>query len=221
MQLPIKKNVIIADRQDITRIGIQSLISSSKGDFPVWAVDNKVELLKLLVAMPDALVILDYVLFDFTSADELLNAASKFDQSHWLLFSEELSEDFLRRVVLNCNSFSIVLKSNDLDEINTSLVHTLRGERFICSRVTNQLLQHHKTASEKSDIILTATEKEILKEIASGKTTKEIAFNRNLSFHTVITHRKNIFRKLDVNNVHEAIKYAMRAGIVDVAEYYI
>lgn len=61
----------------------------------------------------------------------------------------------------------------------------------------------------------------ILKEIALGKTTKEIAAEKNLSFHTINSHRKNIFRKLGVNNVHEAIKYAMRAGIVDLAEYYI
>ena len=40
-------------------------------------------------------------------------------------------------------------------------------------------------------------------------------------FHTINSHRKNIFRKLGVNNVHEATKYAMRAGIVDLAEYYI
>ena len=69
--------------------------------------------------------------------------------------------------------------------------------------------------------ILTNTEKIILKEIALGKTTKEIAAERNLSFHTINSHRKNIFRKLEVNNVHEATKYAMRAGIVDMAEYYI
>ncbi|GAE15051.1 anthranilate synthase [Bacteroides pyogenes JCM 10003] len=54
-----------------------------------------------------------------------------------------------------------------------------------------------------------------------GKTTKEIAAEKNLSFHTINSHRKNIFRKLGVNNAHEATKYAMRAGIVDLAEYYI
>ena len=68
---------------------------------------------------------------------------------------------------------------------------------------------------------LNRTEKNILKEIALGKTTKEIAAEKNLSFHTINSHRKNIFRKLGVNNVHEATKYAMRAGIVDLAEYYI
>jgi DNA-binding CsgD family transcriptional regulator len=67
----------------------------------------------------------------------------------------------------------------------------------------------------------TVTEREILKLMALGKTTKEIAAERFLSVYTVMTHRKNIFRKLEVNNVHEATKYALRAGIVDVVEYYI
>jgi len=73
----------------------------------------------------------------------------------------------------------------------------------------------------QDDHLLTASEKVILKEIALGKTTKEIAAEKNLSFHTINSHRKNIFRKLGVNNAHEATRYAMRAGIVDVAEYYI
>ena len=53
------------------------------------------------------------------------------------------------------------------------------------------------------------------------KTTKEIASERFSSVHTIMTHRKNIFRKLDVNNAQEAIRCALRAGIIDVMEYYI
>ena len=68
---------------------------------------------------------------------------------------------------------------------------------------------------------LTPTETEILRDIALGLTTREIAEKRYSSFHTVNTHRKNIFRKIGVNNVHEATRYALRAGLVDSAEYYI
>ena len=63
--------------------------------------------------------------------------------------------------------------------------------------------------------------KEILKAMSLGKTTKEIAAERYSSVYTVMTHRKNIFRKLEVNNAQEAIRYAVQAGIVDVMEYYI
>ena len=71
------------------------------------------------------------------------------------------------------------------------------------------------------DVKLTPTELEILKDIALGMTTREIAEKRFSSFHTVNTHRKNIFRKIGVNTVHEATRYALRAGLVDAAEYYI
>ena len=74
---------------------------------------------------------------------------------------------------------------------------------------------------EVERVKLTKTEMEVLRDIALGLTTKEIAEKRFSSFHTVNTHRKNIFRKLNVNNVHEATKYALRAGMVDAAEYYI
>ena len=68
---------------------------------------------------------------------------------------------------------------------------------------------------------LTRTETEILKDIALGMTSKEIADQRFSSFHPINTHRKNIFRKLGVNNAHEATKYALPAGLIDAAEYYI
>lgn len=215
------KDVIIADRQDITRIGMETLIEKTGKASSVTKADNKGELIKLLLSCPEAMVALDYTLSDFASIDELLNLGYRFSKVRWLLFSDELSNDFLRRLVINSENYSVVLKSCDLDEINMALIQMLRGERFICNRVTNQLLQPQKQQTEVPEEILTATEKEILKEIALGHTTKEIAANRHLSFHTIITHRKNIFRKLDVNNAHEAIKYAMRAGLVDLAEYYI
>lgn len=69
--------------------------------------------------------------------------------------------------------------------------------------------------------MLTATEIEIVKAIALGKTTREIASDRFSSIHTITTHRKNIFRKLGVNTAHEIVKYALRAGWVDASEFYI
>ena len=73
---------------------------------------------------------------------------------------------------------------------------------------------------EKPDL-LTATETEIVRAIAQGKTTKEIATERFSSVHTITTHRKNIFRKLNVNTAHEVVKYALRAGLIDSSEFDI
>ena len=138
------------------------------------------------------------------------------------MFSDELSNDFVRSLVFNTQNFSVLLKDSSLDEIKSCIREVLRANRFICNRIGNMLLDSPKTV-EKQPLqdVLTATEKEILKEIAMGKTTREIATQRFVSVHTIMTHRKNIFRKLEVNNVHEATKFAMRSGLVDMAEYYI
>ena len=74
---------------------------------------------------------------------------------------------------------------------------------------------------EKVPDQLTPSEKTILREIALGKTTKEIAAEKNLSFHTVNAHRRNIYRKLGLNSVNEVTRYALQAGLIDLLEYYI
>ena len=122
-------------------------------------------------------------------------------------------------VVLDYTSFDI----NDADELlilQQRFTHTrwLLFSEDLSAEMEVLLAPKHEVEEK---VNLTKTETEILKDIALGMTTKEIADKRFSSFHTVNTHRKNIFRKLNVNNVHEATKYALRAGLVDTAEYYI
>jgi DNA-binding NarL/FixJ family response regulator len=215
------RDIILADNQDITTSGLKYLLQSVKDIGTINFATTKKELIVQLSLYPEVLVILDYTLFDFQGVDDLLVVRQRFEQAHWIMFSDELSNDLLRRLVFGSQVFSIVLKSCGIDEINAAVFYSLRGERFICNRISNQLLTINRNYQERPDDLLTGTEKEILREIAAGKTTKEIAAERSLSFHTVITHRKNIFRKIDVNNIHEATKYAIRAGIVDLTDYYI
>lgn len=216
------REFIIADNQDITKAGMMFLLSSQKETELILEAGNKNELMQQLRLHPRAVVILDYTLLDLSSADELLVLHERFKEADWLLFSDELSVNFLKRVLFGSTSFGIVLKDSSKEEITTALQCSARKERFICNHASNQLLSATVAPQPmRKDDLLTATEQNILKEIALGKTTKEIAAERNLSFHTVNSHRKNIFRKLNVNNAHEATKYAMRAGIVDLVEYYI
>ena len=135
-----------------------------------------------------------------------------------MLFSEDLSLDFVKRVVASSQQVSVLLKESPLNEIRECIQQAAKGRRYICQRMMEMLFT---IQAPEEKVMLTKTETEILKEIALGSTTREIAEKRFSSFHTVNTHRKNIFRKLGVNNVHEATKYALRAGLVDSAEYYI
>lgn len=215
------REYIIADNHDISKAGMLFFIDKLKDVSNILEADYKEELIKQLRIHPEAVVILDYTLFDFSGADELLFMMEKYPKIDWILFSDELSEEFLKKILFNSSSFSVVMKDSTKEEITSALQCATKKERYICNHVGNMLLHKPAPVQAPQDNVLTASEKAILKEIAMGKTTKEIAAEKNLSFHTINSHRKNIFRKLEVNNVHEATKYAMRAGIVDLAEYYI
>ncbi len=210
--------ILLADKQDITRAGLSYVIQQMEG-METKFIEDKAELMLALRENEDTVVILDYTLFDINDADELLILNQRFPYTRWLLFSEDLSADFVRILIASSMQFSVLLKESPMMEIKEAIRFCVAGNRFICQRMMEVLLAPQHEVEEK--VKLTKTETEILKDIALGMTTKEIAEKRFSSFHTVNTHRKNIFRKLGVNNVHEATKYALRAGLVDSAEYYI
>lgn len=209
--------ILIADRQGITQAGLQHLCQQLGLDHRCTA--DKTELIEALRAHPDAAVVLDYTLFDIGDAAELQIISQRFPRSQWLLFSEDLSLDFIRTVAASSAQMGVVLKESPLGEIRQALHLAARHQRYICQRVSELLLAPPPAKTERPP--LTPTETQILRDIALGLTTREIAQKRFSSFHTVNTHRKNIFRKLGVNTLHEATKYALRAGLVDSAEYYI
>lgn len=209
----------LADRQGITRAGLMYVIGQMEGCSCKY-VEDKCELLQVLSCDETSVVVLDYTLFDFNDQAELLIVSQRFPLVRWVLFSEDLSVDFAHQMVVASNMFGIVMKESPLQEIREALQYAASGQRFICQRMAEMLLTPN-TSSSDDMAKLTKTETEILKCIALGMTTKEIAEKRFSSFHTINTHRKNIFRKLGVNNAHEATKYALRAGLVDSAEYYI
>jgi transcriptional regulator len=209
---------IIADNQELTRAGIESVIAGD--DVRIFHAPDKAELIDLLKQHGDSVVILDYTLFDFTDVDNLLIVGERFCRSRWLLISDDLTAEFLKRIFYSSGQMGVVFKDQSLHIIREAINYTVSGNRYISQRAVVLLLnqQPEEPATASS---LTCTELEILKAIAQGKTTKEIAADRFSSIHTINTHRKNIFRKLGVNTAHEAVKYAFRAGLVDPSEFYI
>ena len=213
------KEFIIADNQELTRFALEQLLCEEK-DIVVYHAPDRTTLVSFLTGHPRAVVLLDYTLFDFADEDQLLITSERFSQSQWILISDELTPQFMRRMVYSSHQFSLLFKDGPLSEVRAALQSvSQRQTRFLSQRVLEVILNQQQEETQPD--ILTATETEILKAIAQGKTTKEIAAQRFSSIHTVTTHRKNIFRKLGINTAHEAVKYALRAGLVDPSEFYI
>lgn len=215
------RDFILADNQELTRHGLKSLIEEMGGH--VRTVEDKAALVEQLRRDDKVVVVTDFTLFDFTDEDNMLIVAQRFDEARWLLVSDDLSRATIRKFVFGSKHISIVFKDTPLYIIREALRVALAGSRYICQHATETLLagEADDNAAHGSAAALTATETDVLKLIAQGRTTKEIAEARTSSVHTINTHRKNIFRKLGVNTAHEAVKYAFRAGLVDTSEFYI
>jgi DNA-binding NarL/FixJ family response regulator len=210
---------ILADNQELTRLALISLIKQNEEN-TLYVATDKAGLVELLKEHEDAIVLLDFTLFDFADADQLLIVGERFALSQWILISDELTPTFIRQVIYSSHQFSIVFKDGPLNEVREALQTVSRHQRYISQRALEVIINQQQVEEERPSI-LTETETEIVRAIAQGKSTKEIAAERFSSVHTITTHRKNIFRKLGVNTAHEVVKYALRAGLVDSSEFYI
>ena len=212
------RNYIIADNQELTSFALQSLLQKDEENI-VYRAFDKDGLVALLKEHENAVVMLDYTLFDLADEDQLLIIAERFSLSEWILISDDLTPQFIRRVVYSSHQFSVVFKDSPLSEIREAISAVNRHTRYLSQRALETIIIQQQ--EEDTPSILTTTEMEIVKAIALGKTTKEIAAERFSSIHTITTHRKNIFRKLGINTAHEVVKYALRAGLIDPSEFYI
>lgn len=219
--------IILLDKQDITREGIKYIIQNTISSiikqtimpeiqFDIEEISEEKQLSYSLQNNPETILILDFTLINIT-AENLIVLQQRFPKVRFILFSDNLSKDFIRRMLFTSKAFSILLKDANIEEITECIRQVIYERQYAAPKVISWIEQKET----KEHISLTATEREILKAMSLGKTTKEIASERFSSVHTIMTHRKNIFRKLDVNNAQEAIRCALRAGIIDVMEYYI
>src|ERR1035437_2286388 len=134
------RNIIIADNQDISNAGWHYLLKDHSEISEISDVSEKKELKILLNEQPTSMVILDYTLFDFESVNEILILQTRFEHVDWILFSDELSDEFLRTLLYNTSTFSVLMKDCTKEEIGSSLKEAFKGYRYICNHVSNMLL---------------------------------------------------------------------------------
>jgi DNA-binding NarL/FixJ family response regulator len=92
------RNYIVADNQELTRFALENLLRQEE-DNVVYRAFDRAGLVELLKEHESAVVLLDYTLFDFADEDQLLIIAERFSLSDWILLSDELTPQFIRRVV--------------------------------------------------------------------------------------------------------------------------
>lgn len=211
-------SIILADTQDVTRMGMQYFLLQEEM-MPTATPNTAMMLEESLHQHPESIVILDPTGFPSLSTNTLSNLIQNYFKAYWLFFGNTLSIDFVKQMQQIGSQSGFLLKDCNSSEIQMALQSAQRKQPYICQQIATEFLI--STTESDNQPHLTKTEVAILKDIAMGLTTKEIADKRYSSFHTVHTHRKNIFKKLGINNTHDATRYALKLGLIDPIEYYI
>lgn len=106
-----------------------------------------------------------------------------------------------------------LLKDDESIQIGTAITDLAAGGAPISPSIARHLMKHFRPEQALLEK-LTLREKQVLQKVAKGYTTQEIAEIEGLSYHTVATHVKNIYRKLSVNSRAEAVFEALKMNLI-------
>lgn len=200
-------NIIIADDHDLFRVGLSELLKKSKDINVVDTVSNGEQFIDLITKEDS----IDIVLLDITMPkldgfgvlEKMKATASKIKP---IIISMHNEGNYIAKCA-KAGAYGYLLKNADEEELLKSIRTVAKGKKYfgseIAEKMINFMAEHQVSAN-----ILSNKESQVLKLIAKGMTTKEIAKLLFVSSRTIETHRANILKKLEVKNTAALIKKA-------------
>jgi len=212
-------DILLADSQLLIIEGLKSILSD---DYIIAGViSSRNELLNVLNIKVPSLLIMDHSAMDFDSFDEIRELKMKYPQMALIILTNSLTRNEI--VELNgCGIRNLLNKSAEKEELFDCIDAALKGKKYFSGQMLDLLMEPvEKKVIPGSQVQLTASEIEIVRLLSQGLTNKDVAKKKFLSVHTIMTHRKNIMRKLGASNASEMIMFAIRSGLIDNIEYHI
>jgi DNA-binding NarL/FixJ family response regulator len=207
--------ILLADNQELTVAGFKNFLSGNDDLDIVDVVQNKEDLSEMMSTLRPTLLVADYNLPGYLSINDLREASLLSKETHLLILSSDNNKSSILDV-LQLGIKGYITKECSREEVLRAIRSTSKGEKFFCHKILDIIME--KTFSAEPDAcdpaVLTVRETEILRYIANGYSTLEIADELHLSPHTVQTHRKSIIRKLNIKSPTEFVIYAIDLGII-------
>jgi len=207
--------VLLVDDHALVRAGMKSLLRDIEGVEVVGEASDGAEALAIAGReRPDA-VLLDIAMKGMSG----LETAARFRELHpgvkVLILSMHASEEYVLQA-LRAGAVAYLLKDSATAELELALRSVMRGETYLSPAISRQVVEGYvqRVGAGAGDDPLTPRQREVLKRVAEGRSTKEIAFDLGLSVKTVETHRAQIMERLGIRDVAGLVRYAMRTGLV-------
>lgn len=220
----MKKYIIIADHSELIRRGLRAILKELKKKYSFKEASNSIELFELLPTLENAILLLDYTTLGF-SIEDLIRLKNNFPHIKTVAITPYLNANTIIQAIKS-GVDSHIKKECSAKEIIESVELTAKGKKFYCADIVEQMrgesidlnnINFKNVTFDKVE--LTDRELQIIGLIAEGYTNAQIAAVLYISNHTVNTHRKNIMKKLGVNNTAGIVMYAVKTDLVSPEQF--
>ena len=211
--------ILIADDHDLMRRGIRSLVESCGWTICAEASRGREAVEKAAQLRPD-IAVLDIAMPELNGIDAARRIQKVSPRTEILILSAHYS-DQLTREIIAAKVKGYVVKSDADRDLPMAIEALSKHKPFFSPLATEAVLlsslkQPASVAgAEPKERRLSSREREILQLLTEGKSSKEVASALKISTKTAETHRSNILRKLDLHNVAELVRYAVRTSMIE------
>lgn len=209
-------NVILVDDHALVRAGISNLINQIQGFRVVGEASNNAEALELLRQHQPEVLVADITIGDETGLDLLGPAMEASPGTRVVILSMHASEELVAEA-LQRGASAYLLKESAPGELDIALQAVVRGDSYLSPAVSKKMIDRFvrpKNVAEKPLGFLTARQQQILTMIANRKSTKEIAYELDLSEKTIAAHRAQIMERTGVRDLVGLVLFAVKHGLV-------
>ena len=211
--------IVLADDHNLVRSGLKSLLSDMKNVQVVAEASNGRQAVDLVVAQKPDVVLMDIAMNELNGIDACEIITRDHPAVRTIILSMHDSGEYVARA-LKAGAKGYVLKDAAPLELEFALQAVAAGETYLSPKVSRQVVQSYVQPGGRSEPggldALSPRQTEILKAMAGGRSTKQIAYDLGLSVKTIETHRAQIMERLDIHDLAGLVRFAIRVKLVDV-----
>jgi DNA-binding NarL/FixJ family response regulator len=215
MSIPLVAGVLLADDHPIVRHGLRDILNAEPDFRVVDEVNDGAEAVQRALEDDIHLAILDVTMPRMTGLQAARELAHRRPELRILMLSMHENEQFLFEA-LRAGASGYVLKTAADRDLVEACRATMRGETFLYAGAVTALVRDYLDRARDEDHVdpLTPRELEVLKLVAEGHTSDQIAEMLVISRKTVDRHRANMLEKLGMRDRVDLTRYAIRRGLI-------
>ncbi len=218
MAVPLKTRILLADDHAVVRQGLRRILDSEPDLQVVAEAGDGAEAVEKAMGGEIDLAILDVTMPRLTGLQAARQLSQRRPELRILILSMHDNEQYFFEA-LRVGAAGYVLKSVADRDVVEACRATMRGESFLYPGAVKALIRDHLERAgdgeQPAEDPLSPRESEVVKLVAEGYTTKQIADTLVLSDKTVERHRSNILEKLGMRDRVELTRYAIRRGLIE------